>query len=158
LVEVPRLGERGGGWVVLQFALMAAILVLGVAGTGWPDGARWWLKGAGVVLVFAGAFVFVRAGRALGEGLTAFPKPPANGELVETGPYGVVRHPIYSGALLFFAGISLALSPWALVAAVALGMVWALKARVEERFLLERDPAYADYCTRVRSRLVPYVY
>ena len=158
MLEVPRLGERGGGWVVLQFALWAAVLVLGVVGSGWPDGARWWLKGAGVLLVFAGAFVFVSAGRALGSGLTAFPKPPADGGLVETGPYGVVRHPIYSGGLLFFAGISLALSPWALAATAALGLTWALKARVEERFLRERDPAYAEYCTRVRFRLVPLLY
>ncbi len=158
MVEVPRLGERGGGWVVLQFALLAAILVLGVVGPGWPDGARWWLKGAGVLLVFAGALVFVQAGRALGSGLTPFPRPPADGELVDTGPYAVVRHPIYSGGILLAAGISLALSPWALAATGALALTWALKARVEERFLLERDPAYADYCARVRSRLVPYVY
>lgn len=143
---------------MLQFALMAAIVVLGVAGPSWPDGARWWLKGAGALLVFAGAFVFVAAGRALGSGLTPFPRPPADGELVDTGPYAAVRHPIYSGGILLFAGVSLALSPWALAATGALAVVWALKARVEERFLMERDPAYADYRSRVRFRLVPFVY
>ena len=143
---------------MLQFALLAAILGVGLLGPAWPDAARWWLKGAGVLLVFAGALVVVKAGRALGSGLTPFPKPPASGELVETGPYAVVRHPIYSGGLLFAAGLSLALSPWALVATAALAATWALKAAVEERFLLERDPGYADYRKRVRSRLVPYVY
>ncbi len=158
MVEVPRLGARGGGWVVLQFVLMAAILVLGVVGTGWPDGARWWLKGVAVQLVFAGALVFVKAGRALGSGLTPFPKPPADGDLVDTGPYAVVRHPIYSGGLLLFAGISFALSPWALAGTAVLALVFALKARVEERFLHERYPAYGDYCSRVRYRLVPFVH
>jgi protein-S-isoprenylcysteine O-methyltransferase Ste14 len=158
LVELPRLGARGGGWVVLQFALLAAILVLGLVGPDWPDGARWWLRGVGVLLVFAGALIAVSAGRALGSGLTPFPRPPVEGEFVESGAYAVVRHPIYSGGILFAAGISLALSPWALVATAALAILWALKARVEERFLLARHPTYLDYRRRVRYHLVPFLY
>ena len=69
-----------------------------------------------------------------------------------------MRHPVYSGGILIAAGISVALSPWALVATAALAVVWALKARVEERFLRERYPAYAAYRERVRHRLIPYVY
>ena len=144
--------------MALQFALLAAILAVGLLAPGWPDGARWWLKGAGVLLVFGGAFLIVLAGRALGAGLTPFPKPAEEGQLVDDGPYAVVRHPVYTGGILFAAGISLALSPWALVITVVLALVWALKARVEERFLAERYPDYADYCARTRYRLVPYVY
>jgi protein-S-isoprenylcysteine O-methyltransferase Ste14 len=158
LVEVPSLGTRGGGWVALQFALIAAILAVGLLAPGWPDAARWWLKGAGVLLVFAGAFLIVLAGRALGSGLTPFPMPAEEGRLVDVGPYAVVRHPVYTGGILFAAGISFALSPWALVGTAVLAVVWALKARVEERFLAARYPAYAEYCTRTRYRLVPYVY
>ena len=158
MVEVPSLGARGGGWVALQFALMAAILGIGLLAPGWPDGARWWLKVAAILLAFAGALVVAAAGRALGAGFTPFPKPKVEGELVESGPYGVVRHPVYSGGILFASGISVALSPWALVATAALAVVWALKARVEERFLVAHYPAYAGYCERTRSRLVPYVY
>jgi protein-S-isoprenylcysteine O-methyltransferase Ste14 len=158
LADVPSLGARGGGWVALQFALLATILVVGLVAPGWPDAARWWLKGAGVLLVFAGAFVIVQAARALGSGLTPFPKPAEEGQLVDDGPYAVVRHPVYTGGILFAAGISLALSPWALVPAAVLAVVWALKARVEERFLAERYPGYAEYCARTRYRLVPYVY
>jgi protein-S-isoprenylcysteine O-methyltransferase Ste14 len=158
LPDVPTLGARGGGWVALQFALLLAVLVVGLLAPGWPDAARWWLKGAGVLLVFAGALVIVQAARALGSGLTPFPKPSEAGTLVEDGPYGVVRHPVYSGGILFAAGISLALSPWALVPTGLLAVVWALKARVEERFLRERYPGYAEYSSRRRYRLVPYVY
>jgi protein-S-isoprenylcysteine O-methyltransferase Ste14 len=143
---------------VLQFVLIAAVLALGVLAPGSPEGARWWLKGAGVVCVFGGALVLALAGRALGSGFTPFPKPAERGELVEAGPYAFVRHPVYSGGLLVAAGISLALSPWALVPTGVLAVVWALKASVEERFLRERYPAYAEYCSRTRYRLVPYVY
>jgi protein-S-isoprenylcysteine O-methyltransferase Ste14 len=158
LPEVPALGARGGGWVALQFVLLVAILGIGLLAPGWPDGARWWLKGAGALLVFGGALVIFVAARALGSGLTPFPKPAETGELVESGPFGVVRHPIYSGGLLFATGISLALSPWALVATGVLAVVWALKARVEERMLLARYPDYAAYCTRTHYRLVPFLY
>ena len=108
--------------------------------------------------MFGGALVLVLAGRALGSGFTPFPKPAEGGELVEDGPYAFVRHPVYSGGLLVAVGISLALSPWAFVATFILAVVWALKANVEERFLRERYPAYADYCSRTRRRLVPFVY
>src|SRR5262245_51175500 len=109
---------------------MLAVLVVGVAGQGWPDDARWWLKVIGALVAVAGAIVVAAAARALGSGLTPFPRPAENGELVETGPYAVVRHPVYSGGVLVFAGIALALSPAALVVAVALALTWALKLRV----------------------------
>ena len=158
MADVPRLGARGGGWVVLQFVLIGAVFVLGLLAPGWPDGARWWLKGAGALLLLGGALVLALAGRALGAGFTPFPKPAEGGALVEEGPYGVVRHPVYSGGLLIASGISLALSPWALVPTAALAVVWALKASVEERFLAASYPGYAGYCERTRYRLVPFVY
>lgn len=156
--EIPQLGARGGGWVALQFVLVAAILGLGLLAPGWPDGARWWLKGAAALLVVSGVLVIARAGRALGAGFTPFPRPAEGAELADSGPYAVVRHPVYSGGLLIAAGLSLALSPWALVATGALALVWAMKASVEERFLRERYPGYEAYCERTRYRLVPYVY
>ena len=139
--EIPQLGERGGGWVVLQFALMAAIVAIVIV---WPDGDSSWRSVVGALLFLAGVVVVFLAARALGSSLTPFPRP--------------VRHPVYSGGLLVFGGIPLALSPWALVGTGLLAVVWALKSRVEERFLRERYPAYADYSGRTRFRLIPYLY
>ena len=158
MASVPQLGHRGEGWVVLQSVLVAAIFVLGVAGPAWPSSAHWPLKVVGALLAVAGAAVMVMAVRALGSGFTPFPRPRDAGRLVETGPYAVVRHPVYTGGILLFAGISLALSPWALVGTAALAVLWALKSRVEERFLAARYPAYADYRARTRYRLVPFLY
>lgn len=156
--DVPQLGRRGGGWVVIQFALIAVVVLAGVTGPGWPGAASGLRVAAGIALVVAGAAVGVLSARALGASLTPFPLPTRGATFVAHGPYRVVRHPIYSGGLLFLAGVSLLLSPWALVVTAALGVLWALKARVEERFLLTHYPRYADYCRRTRFRLVPFVY
>ena len=153
--EVPQLGERGGGWVVLQFVLMAAIVAIVIV---WPDGDSSWRSVVGALLFLAGVVVVFLAARALGSSLTPFPRPVRAGQLVDEGPYAVVRHPVYSGGLLVFGGIPLALSPWALAGTGLLAVVWALKSRVEERFLRERYPAYLAYCERTRHRLVPYLY
>jgi protein-S-isoprenylcysteine O-methyltransferase Ste14 len=134
------------------------IVVLGIAGPAWPSAAHWPLKVVGVVLGVPGVVVMVLAARALGSGFTPFPRPSDAGRLVDTGPYAVVRHPVYTGGILFFAGISLALSPWALVGTAALAGLWALKSHVEERFLAAHYPAYAEYCARTPYRLVPFLY
>lgn len=158
MVELPRLGARGGGWVAIQSILLATVILVGLLAPGWPDGARWPLKVVAILLVVAGGLVLVTAGRALGSGFTPFPRPAPGGELVETGPYGVVRHPVYSGGILVAAGISIALSPWALVATALLAVFWAFKASLEERLLVDRYPGYAEYRERTRYRLVPYVF
>ncbi|HEX4608045.1 MAG TPA: isoprenylcysteine carboxylmethyltransferase family protein [Urbifossiella sp.] len=76
--------------------------------------------------------------------------------VVSTGPYALVRHPMYDGALLMLLGTPPALgSWWGLLAFVPLaaGIVWRLLD--EERFLSRNLPGYAAYCARVRSRLIP---
>ena len=156
--RVPSLGPRGEGWVWLQFALMAAIVIALIAGPRWPDSVAGWLQVAGGLLAIAGAAVGFLAGRALGRGLTPYPRPEPGADLVERGPYRYVRHPFYSGGILFFAGLSLAFSQLALVLTLALAVVWALKAIVEERFLAVAHPGYAEYARRTRFRLAPYVF
>jgi protein-S-isoprenylcysteine O-methyltransferase Ste14 len=110
------------------------------------------------VLALAGGTLAVVAARALGAGLTPFPRPNHDARIVERGPYRVVRHPIYAAGGLFLAGFSLAFSPVALVLTAVLLVVWGLKARVEERFLLEALPGYEVYMERTCYRLVPHVY
>ncbi len=76
--------------------------------------------------------------------------------VVSTGPYAWVRHPMYSGAILFFVGAPLLLGSWWGVAMSPLFIVlFAIRAGIEERALLAGLPGYADYTARVRYRLVP---
>lgn len=156
--EIPSLGRRGGGWVALQFALMAVIAAAAALGPRWPGFVARPLAVVGVLLVLGGVLLALAAGRALGRGLTPFPRPHRGASLVEHGPYRWVRHPIYSAGILAFGGVSAMFSPAALLATAALAVTWALKSAVEERFLVERYPAYAEYEERVRFRLVPRVY
>jgi protein-S-isoprenylcysteine O-methyltransferase Ste14 len=79
--------------------------------------------------------------------------------VVSTGVYAIVRHPLYSGALLLLVCIPLALgSYWTLIVAVAIvpALVWRILD--EERFLKQNLPGYTDYCQRVRYRLIPKVW
>ncbi len=149
---------RGGGWVWLQFAVLAALLGAGFLPPEWPHGAQRILSAVGLVLAVAGGGIAVWASRLLGRGFTPYPRPLASGELIDRGPYRVVRHPVYSAGLVFFTGYSLLTGVLALVFTVALGVVWALKARVEEGFLRERYPGYTAYASRVCFRLIPFVY
>ena len=149
---------RGAGWVWLQFAVMAVLLGVGFLPPEWPSGAQRILSGLGLVLVVTGGGIAVWASRLLGRGFTPYPRPLASGELIDRGPYRIVRHPVYSAGLVFFTGYSLHAGLLPLVGTSVLGIVWALKARVEEGFLRERYPGYADYTGRVRFRLIPFVY
>ena len=79
--------------------------------------------------------------------------------VVSTGPYAFVRHPIYSGALLFFVGAALLLgSWWGLAMSLLFAVLFAIRSGIEERALIAGLPGYADYAARVRYRLVPGVW
>jgi protein-S-isoprenylcysteine O-methyltransferase Ste14 len=76
--------------------------------------------------------------------------------VISSGPYAFVRHPMYSGIMLYFLGIPLLLGSWWGVAfAPVFAVLFAIRARIEERALIEGLPDYADYAARVRYRLVP---
>jgi protein-S-isoprenylcysteine O-methyltransferase Ste14 len=76
--------------------------------------------------------------------------------VISSGPYAFVRHPMYSGIMLYFLGIPLLLGSWWGVAfAPVFAILFAIRARIEERALVEGLPDYADYAARVRYRLVP---
>jgi protein-S-isoprenylcysteine O-methyltransferase Ste14 len=80
-------------------------------------------------------------------------------KLITTGPYAVVRHPMYSSVVLlfFFAPIALG-SWWALIPFIPLPLILMLRIRSEEK-VLERDLAgYKDYRRKVRFRLIPLVW
>ncbi|GIW29320.1 MAG: hypothetical protein KatS3mg070_2683 [Meiothermus sp.] len=150
-----RLGERGEGYVVGQFALLG-LLVLALWVT--PSFSPPWLGGLGRGLAWVGLGVLLLAAWQLGRNLTALPKPRPGGYLVQQGLYRVVRHPIYCGVLLWALGSSLAhLNLWTLLLCGLLFVWLDRKASLEETWLQERFPEYSAYRQRVK-KLIPWVY
>jgi len=79
--------------------------------------------------------------------------------VVSTGLYAIVRHPMYSAALVMTAFTPLALgSDWALLLVIPLIPVLAWRLLDEERFLTRELPGYLEYCRKVRYRLVPGIW
>jgi protein-S-isoprenylcysteine O-methyltransferase Ste14 len=80
-------------------------------------------------------------------------------EVIDTGPYALVRHPMYAAAIWLFVGMPLALGSWwplGLIVAFMPVLVWRL---LDEERILQRDlPGYMGYMRRVRFRLVPWVW
>lgn len=76
-----------------------------------------------------------------------------------TGPYAVVRHPMYLGVLVMMTGVPLALGSWwglAILAVVLPGLIWRI---LDEEELLKKElPGYREYVQKVRYRLVPYLW
>jgi protein-S-isoprenylcysteine O-methyltransferase Ste14 len=79
--------------------------------------------------------------------------------VVTTGVYGVVRHPMYAGAVLLFVATPLALASfWALIVSFLLIVIIVLRLIDEERYLRSDLAGYDDYCRQVRYGLVPLVW
>ena len=78
---------------------------------------------------------------------------------ISDGPYAIVRHPMYGGALLLILGTPLLLgSWWGLALSPLLVLLFAARAVMEEHTLIAELPGYADYAARVRYRLIPMVW
>ena len=157
MTGLPSLGPRGEGWVLIQ-----GVLLVLVAAAGWSLGPDWsgplQLVGivAGIALIGGGIVLAVRGAIDLRDALTPLPRPRADAELVDTGAYALVRHPIYGGLILTAVGWALVqASIIAAALAAALAAFLFLKSAREEAWLEQRYPGYAGYRARTR-RLIPW--
>lgn len=110
----------------------------------------------GLALCVAGVLLAIWSRHLLGRNWSGTVQIKRDHELVETGPYRIVRHPIYSGLLLLFFGNALMVGDWRGLLAVLIVFVsfW-LKWRTEERWLIAHfGQCYLDYRRRTRA-LVP---
>jgi protein-S-isoprenylcysteine O-methyltransferase Ste14 len=119
-----------------------------------------WLQAAGAVGLIAGYGIIIRV---LDENTFLAPvvkiQRRRGHHVISTGPYAVVRHPMYSGMSLMAASIALLLGSWVGLAASLLIIVGgALRAVMEERELSAGLEGYDDYAARVRYRLLPRVW
>ncbi len=113
---------------------------------------------AGDILVALGYFIIFlvfRENTFAAATITVF----ADQKVITTGPYGIVRHPMYTGALIMFFGTPLALGSWwgmFVLIPITLIIIWRLLD--EEKFLFKNLPGYKEYCEKIRYRLIPLLW
>ena len=140
--------------VLLQFGLLACLSVLAAAA--WSRGTAALASGllaAASVLLGGWALWHNRLGN-----FNIHPAPKPEGVLVMRGPYRLMRHPMYSAVLLAAAALaSRAGGELGWLLWTGLFGVLLIKARLEESWLRQHHPAYANYCKSCK-RFVPWVF
>lgn len=148
--------QRGGWWVVGQFVLMSAILILGILCR--DESKHPLLLLLGWLLLTAAAICGMGGTAALGRNLTPFPKPSAGAQLIQHGIYRLIRHPLYTAVICASLGWSFIRSSWpAFTISIVLSLFFDAKARHEEAWLRQQFPGYPAYERRVR-RFIPWIY
>jgi protein-S-isoprenylcysteine O-methyltransferase Ste14 len=157
-------GTKGWDKVLMVFLLSSFVAIFPVAG--FDAGRFHWssvslgLIVLGYVLLCVGFFISIWVYR-----VNKFAEPGVRiqtergQKVIDTGPYAIVRHPLYLGALIMSAGIPLALgSFWALVPAGVGVLILVVRTVMEDRTLQEELEGYKEYAGRVRYRLIPGVW
>ncbi|HVN22380.1 MAG TPA: isoprenylcysteine carboxylmethyltransferase family protein [Syntrophorhabdales bacterium] len=117
-----------------------------------------WLSIVGDLLIIVSLWMVYRVFKENSFGSTTV-EITTGQRVITTGPYAIVRNPMYSSAAVYSIGVSLALgSYWGLIASVLaiFGLVWRLFD--EEQFLTENLPGYTEYCAKVRWHLIPGIF
>ena len=143
------------------------LLVLAAMGFMAADAARWhWsmmppsVQWAGCALLLA-AFLFMSwtmRTNSFAASVVKIQKDRGQ-TVITTGPYAIVRHPLYFGALFYFAGTSLVLGSWRGLATIPIfALLLGIRIGIEEKTLRMGLDGYDDYARRVRWRLIPLVW
>ena len=157
----PMFEKEGTQRIIMAFTSLGFIALLVVSALdhrfGWST-VPLWAVALGDVLVAVGLyFIFVVYRENTFTGATV--EVETGQKVVDTGPYAVVRHPMYASGALYVFGTPLALgSYWAFLALAGMlpFLFWRL---LDDERILTRDlPGYAEYRRRVRHRLVPCVW
>lgn len=157
----PAAEQRPAQKIIMAITLAGFILLIVLPGLDyrwhWSYMPPWLVLAANVVLALSFAIFFIVLKQNSYAASTI--RVEADQPVVSTGLYAIVRHPLYSGALLLMLVTPLALgSYWTLLVAFALIPVLMWRLLDEERFLKQNLPGYADYCRTTRFRLIPLIW
>lgn len=144
----------------VEFLVWWAIMPLDARRFGWSPAFPFWAKAIGALLLIVAVYIVFEAMR---ENTFAAPVVKMQKErgqkVISTGLYGVVRHPMYAGAVLLFFSAPLLLGS---VFGFALGLVLiitiAARSVGEEAMLAQELDGYRDYMQRVKWRIIPFVF
>jgi protein-S-isoprenylcysteine O-methyltransferase Ste14 len=142
--------------IFVAFVGWIAFMALDARRFGWSR-TPLWAEVLGAALMAGASWGWFLVLRVNSFAATTIRLQPDRGQtVISTGPYAVVRHPMYAFTILFFVGAPLLLgSLWGLLGLVVFMPLMAARALGEEAMLLEGLAGYADYRRRVRFRLVP---
>ena len=147
-------------WVVALSGLMfiAVFVVAGLSRRfGWymlPDGAVYV-----ATIIFLAAYVLYAEVMRENVWLSRTVEVQENQQVVSTGLYGIVRHPMYAATLLLFLSMPLVLaSPWSFVIMLIYIPIIALRIRNEEQVLERELKGYTEYKQRVRYKVIPFIW
>jgi len=150
--------DRGSGPLIIFTVFVSIILAFsfGYSGIGvLPD----WAFYLGIFLMFLGVLVRQWAIAVLGRFFSLTVRVAEDHRVVVKGPYRLVRHPSYTGVLITFIGLALAVQSWGalLVLLGVFSLSFGYRMRVEEKALLsELGEDYANYMKRTK-RIIPYL-
>ena len=154
-------GARGEWYVAAQVALIALVFFGPRTLPGWPLWPESLARISVVIgasLAISGLGLLLCSQFELGTYLTPLPYPKPDATLVQTGPYRLVRHPMYAGGILLAFGWALVVHGWLTLAYATVLLVFLeFKSAREERWLIEKYPGYPDYQKRVR-KLIPFIH
>jgi protein-S-isoprenylcysteine O-methyltransferase Ste14 len=153
-----------GSWVLINYGwrlIRLAALVLALTTPPWGHGAaRSLLYCFGLVFMVSGALLRQHCFKMLGNYFTYTVRVSERNEIVKTGIYRWVRHPSYTGGMLYNLGIGLALTNWQSTILIIVGMIviYVYRVRVEEKALLKvHKTDYSQYMLQTK-RFVPFVF
>ena len=144
----------------LEFLGWFVIMPLDAKRFGWTPLFPFWLRVLGAILFTIGYYLLFAA---LKENTFAAPvvkmQKERGQQVISTGPYAIVRHPMYAGAVLLFISGPMLLNSYAgFVLGVALIITIAVRSVGEEAMLKEELAGYREYMQRVRWRMIPFVF
>jgi protein-S-isoprenylcysteine O-methyltransferase Ste14 len=157
--------QSSGTWLVEAVCMLATFSLL-FNPRPWPGFLHWrivpdqplygWLS---LVITCAGMAFTLWARFCLGRNWSGMVTVKADHELIRSGPYGIVRHPIYTGLSLALVGAAIGFGELrSLIAVPILVIAWKHKANVEERFMVEQfGEQYQRYRREVKG-LIPFVW
>ena len=166
-VILPRLHRRGteitkkdkGSSQLISLGNFVSVVIVfsfALSGTAmWPS----WVYYPGILLMVLGIALRQWSMAVLGSFFSGTVGVQEGQKVVDTGPYRLVRHPSYTGGLLIFAGMGLALQSWGAILLIVLifGLAFGYRIYVEEKVLVsEFGEEYVEYAKRTK-RLIPYI-
>jgi protein-S-isoprenylcysteine O-methyltransferase Ste14 len=142
---------------LLGLAFLGVLVLAGLDWRfGWSHVPVWVVAIAATLflIAFLGIFFVLRANTFASSIVTV----EREQRVIDTGPYAIVRHPMYTGGLLFLLAMPIMLGSWVAAASFPIFVLAILlRARDEERLLARDLPGYTDYIERVPYRLIPHV-